>query len=40
MQASTSVTGLIPGQVYYFRFRAHTRKELGDYSDVVRFMAL
>jgi hypothetical protein len=40
MQASTSVTGLIPGQVYYFRFRAHTRKGLGDYSDVVRFMAL
>jgi hypothetical protein len=40
MQASTSISGLIPGQIYYFRFRAHTRKGMGDYSDVVRLMVL
>jgi len=40
MKASTTVSGLTPGQVYYFRFRARTRKGLGDYSDVVKLMVL
>jgi hypothetical protein len=30
------MTGLTPGQVYFVRFRAQTRKGLGDYSDVVK----
>ncbi len=36
IQARTTITGLLPGQVLYVRFRAHTRKGLGDYSDVVK----
>ena len=35
MQARTTVAGLTPGQLYFFRFRAHSRKGLGDYSDAV-----
>jgi hypothetical protein len=35
MKASVTITGLTPGQVYYFRFRAQTRKGMGDYSQVV-----
>jgi hypothetical protein len=34
----TTVTGLTPGQVYYFRFRALTRKGKTDYSLVVSLM--
>ena len=33
-----TVTGLTPGQVYYFRFRALVGKTLRDYSQVVSFM--
>lgn len=40
MKASTAISGLIPGQTYYFRFHAKTRKGLGDYSDVVKLMAV
>jgi hypothetical protein len=40
MQASTVISGLTPGQTYYFRFRALTRKERKDYSQVVRLMVL
>jgi hypothetical protein len=40
LQASTVITGLTPGQTYYFRFRALTRKERKDYSQVVRLMVL
>ncbi|MEO7331646.1 MAG: fibronectin type III domain-containing protein [Minicystis sp.] len=39
MQARTTITGLLPGQLLYFRFRAHTRKGLGDYSNVVKCRA-
>jgi hypothetical protein len=38
LQASTVITGLTPGQTYYFRFRALTRKERKDYSQVVRLI--
>jgi hypothetical protein len=38
MQADTIITGLTPGQTYYFRFRAQTRKGLGDYSQVVSLL--
>jgi len=40
MKTSTTVSGLTPGQVYYFRFRARTRKGLGDYSDVVKLIVV
>jgi hypothetical protein len=30
-RASTALGGLTPGQVYYFRFRAHTRKGMTDW---------
>jgi hypothetical protein len=40
MKADTTVAGLTPGQVYSFRFRAQTRKGLGDYSQVVSLMVL
>ncbi len=36
MRTRTTITGLLPGQMLYFRFRAHTRKGLSDYSDVVK----
>lgn len=40
MLAKTVVTGLTPGQVYSFRFRARSRKGMGAYSDPVKLMAL
>lgn len=39
LKASTKVAGLTPGQVYAFRFRAQTRKGMGDYSQVVTLLA-
>jgi hypothetical protein len=33
--ANTSVAGLTPGKTYYFRFRAHTRKGMTEYSSTV-----
>ena len=38
MRARLLLTGLTPGQVYYFRFRAHTRKGPVDYSQVVSLL--
>ena len=40
LQASTTIAGLMPGQVYYFRFSAQTRRGLGEASDVVRLRVL
>jgi hypothetical protein len=40
MQASTIISGLTPGKVYYFRFRALTRKGKRDYSQPVSLMVL
>jgi hypothetical protein len=40
MKAKVVVNGLTPGQVYYFRFRAETRKGPVDYSQVVSLMVL
>lgn len=40
MQASTVISGLTAGKVYYFRFRALTRKGKGDYSQIVSLMVL
>lgn len=40
LKARATITGLTPGQRYYFRFRAHTRKGLGDYSDVVTLIVI
>jgi hypothetical protein len=38
--AKTTISGLTPGQVYYFRFQAKTRRGMGDYSDAVRLMVI
>jgi hypothetical protein len=38
LQANTVISGLTPGRIYYFRFRALTRKERRGYSQVVRLM--
>ena len=38
MKAKTMVTGLTVGTTYYFRFQAHTRKGLGDWSMTVSFV--
>jgi hypothetical protein len=38
MKARLTVTGLTPGQVYYFRFSAQTRKGLVDFSQIVSLM--
>ena len=35
----TTIVGLTPGQVYYFRFRALTNKGKSDYSQVVSLIA-
>jgi hypothetical protein len=35
MQAKVVIAGLTPGQTYYFRFRALTRKGMGDPSQIV-----
>lgn len=40
MLAKTVVTGLTPGQVYAFRFRARSRKGMSAYCDPVKLMAL
>lgn len=40
MRADTMISGLTPGEVYYFRFRAFSRKGLTDYTDVVALRAL
>jgi hypothetical protein len=39
MKAKTTATGLTPATVYYFRFRAQTRKAMGDWSTVVSYIA-
>lgn len=36
--ATTTISGLTPGQVYYFRFRALTPKGKGNYSQVVNLL--
>jgi hypothetical protein len=38
--ARTTITGLTPGQVYYFRFQAKTRKGMTGFSDAVQIMVL
>jgi hypothetical protein len=38
--AKTTVSGLSPGQVYYFRFQVRTRKGLSDYVDAVKLMVI
>ncbi len=40
MTARTTIAGLTPGQVYYFRFHGRTRKGAVDYSDAVKCMVL
>jgi hypothetical protein len=35
MRTVTVISGLTPGQTYYFRFRALTRKGMRDWSQVV-----
>ena len=40
MKASAVISGLIPLQTYYFRFRATTRKGPSDYSQVVSLVVL
>jgi hypothetical protein len=40
MQSRTSLTGLTPLRVYYFRFRALTRAGQRDYSQVVSLLVL
>jgi hypothetical protein len=40
MKASTTITGLTRGQVYFFQFRALTRKGLGDGSQIVSLLVL
>ena len=39
MRSKITIAGLTPGSVYYFRFRAQARKEMGDYSQIVSLMA-
>jgi hypothetical protein len=38
MKAKVTVSGLTPGQVYYFRFSAETRKGPVDFSQIVSLM--
>lgn len=38
LQANATIEGLSPVTKYYFRFRARTRKGLGNYSQVVGFV--
>jgi len=40
LKVRTTIGGLVPGQGYYFRFRAQTRKGMGDPSDAVRLMVI
>jgi hypothetical protein len=37
-QATTTLTGLTPGQTYYFRYRTLKGKVKGDFSAVLSFM--
>jgi hypothetical protein len=39
MKHVTIITGLTPGQTYYFRFRALTRKGMRDWSQIVSLIA-
>ena len=39
MKADTTITGLTPGTLYYFRFRAQTRKGMGDWSQSITLIA-
>jgi len=38
MTCKITISGLTPGQTYYFRFRALTRKGMGDPSQIVSFL--
>jgi hypothetical protein len=38
MKAVTVISGLTPGQTYYFRFRALTRKGMRDWSQIVSLL--
>ncbi len=38
MKSKVTISGLTPGQTYYFRFRALTRKGMGDPSQIVSFL--
>ena len=38
LKARVTLTGLTPAKVYYFRFRAQTRKGMGDYSAVASLL--
>jgi len=38
MKSKVTISGLMPGQTYYFRFRALTRKGMGDPSQMVSFL--
>jgi hypothetical protein len=38
MQAKITISGLTPGQMYYFRFCALTRKGMGDWSQATSFI--
>lgn len=38
LQARTVISGLLSARVYYFRFRALTRKGVGDFSQVVSLL--
>jgi hypothetical protein len=40
LRCKTTVADLVPGQLYFFRFRAHTRKGLIDASDAVKCRVL
>jgi hypothetical protein len=40
VQASQDVTGLVPGTIYFFRYRSLTKDGTGDWSQVVSLMAL
>ena len=40
MQVTLTLHDLVPGQVYHFRFRAHTRRGLGEYSPVASIRVL
>ena len=38
MKSKVTISGLTPGQTYYFRFRALTRKGMSDPSQIVSFL--
>ena len=39
LKARVTIKGLTPAKVYYFRFRAQTRKGMGDYSPIASILA-